>query len=507
MSGIASLKRRNHCLAVALFLLSSFSSLRGEIKLPALFSDHMIVQRQQPVHVWGRADPGESVAVTFRGDSKTTAADRLGNWHVYLSPTEAGGPFEMTVRGKNALTLHDVLVGDVWLASGQSNMEFPMSKTANSDAEIAAARYPKIRLLLVKKTYSDYPRSDVAVVPWTDCNPASVTDFSAVAYFFGREIYRHEKVPIGLIDATWGGTPIEAWTSLTVLTADAGLMPVFAARAALMNRQEESLRLIEDENRQIEEARSAAKPVPTFPWHGDMNSWAPAALYNGMIAPLIPFAIRGVIWYQGEANSRYDLVPSMYERVFPKMIRDWRVAWGEGDFPFLYVQLANFTSTNVEDWPTIREAQRKALVLRNTAMVVTIDIGNPEDVHPTNKHDVGARLALAGRAVAYGEAIEYSGPLFREMSSDGSALRLWFDHTTGGLQTKGGGLRGFEIAAVDGQYHSAEAKIDGANVIVSSTAVPRPTTVRYGWANSPDCNLYNGAWLPASPFEASLNRK
>jgi sialate O-acetylesterase len=506
MIRVPLLQRRRNCVAAALFLLCSLP-LCAEIKLPALFSDHMIVQRQRPVHVWGLADPGENVTVSFRGESRTGSADRLGRWNLYLAPTEAGGPFEMTVRGKNALTFHDVLVGDVWLASGQSNMEFPMRKVANSDVEIAAAKYPKIRLLLVKKTYSDYPRSDVAVVPWTDCNPASVTDFSAVAYYFGRDVYRHEKVPIGLIDATWGGTPIEAWTSLPVLTADAGLMPVFAARAALMNKQEESLRLIEDENRQIEEARSAAKPVPTFPWHGDMNSWAPAALYNGMIAPLTQFAIRGVIWYQGEANSRLDLGPAMYKRVFPKMIQDWRSAWGEGDFPFLFVQLANFTSTNLEDWATIREAQRKTLVLRNTAMVVTIDIGNPEDVHPTDKQDVGARLALAGRAVAYGEAIEYSGPLVRESSSDGQALRVWFDHATGGLQTKGGGLRGFEIAGEDGRFYTAEAKIDGAIVIVSSTNVPRPTTVRYGWANNPDCNLYNGDGLPASPFEASLNMK
>ncbi len=500
------LKRRHDCLAAVLFLWCSLP-LHAEVKLSTLFSDHMIVQRQRPVHVWGIADPGEGVAVSFRGESKTTSADRLGRWNVYLAPTEAGGPFEMTVRGKNALILHDVLVGDVWLASGQSNMEFPMRTVDNSDAEISAAKYPKIRLLLVKKTYSDYPRSDVDVIPWTDCNPASVADFSAVAYFFGREIHQRQKVPIGLIDATWGGTPVEAWTSLPALTADAGLMPVFAARAAIMNQQEESLLSIEDEERQVEEAKSAGTPVPKFSWHGNMNSWAPAALYNGMISPLTAFAIRGVIWYQGETNSRLNLVPQMYERVFPKIIQDWRNAWGEGDFPFLYVQLANFTSTNLEDWATIREAQRKALALRKTAMVVTIDIGNPEDVHPTNKQDVGARLALAGRAVAYGEAIEYSGPLFRGMSSDGSALRLWFDHDTGGLQTKGGGLRGFEIAGDDGLFHSAEATIEGANVVVSSAAVPGPTMVRYAWANNPDCNLYNGARLPASPFQASLKMK
>ncbi len=500
----ALLHQRRNLITAALILLCALP-LRAQVRLPALFSDHMVVQRQRPVHVWGMGDPGESVTVSFRGESKTGLADSLGRWSVYLAPAEAGGPFDMTVRGDNTLTFHDVLVGDVWLASGQSNMEFPMRKTANSGAEIASAKYPKIRLLLVQKAYSDYPRSDVAVVPWTDCNPTSVADFSAVAYFFGREIHQREKVPIGLIDVTWGGTPVEAWTSLPTLTADAGLMPVFAARAALMNKQEESLLLIEDEKRQIEEAKSAGKPVPNFPWHGDMNSWAPAALYNGMIAALTPFAVRGVIWYQGENNSRLELVPAMYERVFPKMIQDWRQAWGEGDFPFLYVQLANFTSTNLEDWATIREAQRKTLVLRNTAMVVTIDIGDPADVHPTNKQEVGARLALAGRAVAYGEAIEYSGPLFREVVPDDHALRIWFDHTASGLEAKGGGLRGFEIAGEDGHFYPAEAKIDGASVIVSSSEVLKPTKVRYGWANNPDCNLYNGAGLPASPFQASLN--
>jgi sialate O-acetylesterase len=282
------------------------------------------------------------------------------------------------------------------------------------------------------------------------------------------------------------------------------MMPVFAARAAFMKKQEVSLMTAADEDRQIDEATLAGKPVPVFPWRPDMDSWAPATVYNGMISPLTRYPIRGVIWYQGETNSRLALTPTVYERLFPTMIGDWRSAWGEGDFPFLYVQLANFTSTDLEDWAIIREAQRKTLRVRNTAMVVSIDIGDPVDVHPTNKQEVGARLALAARAVAYGEAIEYSGPLVREVSLEGSTLRVWFDHTTGGLQTRTADVRGLEIAGEDGRFVPAQGKIDGTTVVVSSTSVPRPKKVRYGWANSPECNLYNGAQLPASPFEASL---
>jgi sialate O-acetylesterase len=494
--------RRGYALTFTLLLFSI--SAFPEVRLPAIFSDHMVVQRQRPVHVWGMADRAEAVSVSFRGETRNTVADYLGRWEVYLSPGEAGGPFELTLKGSNTLALQDVLVGDVWLASGQSNMEFPMSKVANAEAEIAGAKYPEIRLLLVEKNHSDYPLSDVVAAPWTECTPDSVQEFSAVAYFFGREIKQREKVPIGLIDATWGGTPAEAWTSLSALAADAGMMPVFAARAAFMKKQEVSLMTAADEDRQIDEATLAGKPVPVFPWRPDMDSWAPATVYNGMISPLTRYPIRGVIWYQGETNSRLALTPTVYERLFPTMIGDWRSAWGEGDFPFLYVQLANFTSTDLEDWAIIREAQRKTLKVRNTAMVVSIDIGDPADVHPTNKQEVGARLALAARAVAYGEAIEYSGPLVREVGLDGSALRVWFDHTTGGLQTRTGDVRGFEIAGEDGRFVPAQGKIDGTTVLVSSTSVRRPKRVRYGWANSPECNLYNGAQLPASPFEASL---
>ncbi len=335
----------------------------------------------------------------------------------------------------------------------------------------------------------------------------SVRDFSAVAYFFGRDVQQKAKVPIGLIDTTWGGTPAEAWTSLRGLSADASLMPVFAARATMIDKQTEALLRLQDEKRQIDAARAAGKPLPTFPWHPELASWGPGNLYNAMIAPLTPYAIRGVIWYQGEANSSLDRAP-LYGRVFRTMIGDWRKNWGTGDFPFLYVQISNFKSTPAEDWPEVREGQRSALALRKTAMVVSIDIGNPDDVHPTDKQDVGARLALAALAIAYGEDIEYSGPLYRQVTTEGHALRVWFDHASGGLVAKGGGpLRGFEIAAADGKYVSAHAQIGGTSIVVSSSEVTDPVFVRYDWANSPDGNLFNGTGLPASPFSSGISRE
>lgn len=482
-------------------ILGIGSVARADVILPALFSDGMVIQRQMPVHIWGKADPGEAVSAAFRGESKTTAADTLGRWQLYLSPGEAGGPFELTVHGKNAKVIRDVLVGDVWVASGQSNMEFPLRLAANATAEIAAAKLPNVRLLHVTRAFSDYPLDDATLQPWTPCTPDSVPGFSAVAYFFAREIHNKEKVPIGIIHASWGGTLAESWTSLDALSADSSLMPAFAARAAMMEKYPEILLQQEKEKREKEEALSAGKPAPEVPWRPVPNSWAPGALFNAMISPLTRFPIRGVIWYQGESNSSLDR-SFLYERLFQTLIRDWRDKWAQGDFPFLFVQIANFKSVS-EDWAAIREAQRRSLALRNTAMAVTIDIGNPDNVHPTNKQDVGLRLALAARAVAYGERIEYSGPLFRQVTREEHALRVWFDHAASGLQAKHPELRGFEIAAADGKFVPAEAHIEGSTVLVSSSAVDAPVQVRYGWANSPDCDLFNREGLPASPFRSS----
>lgn len=474
-------------------------SASGEVSLPKLFSDHMVIQRNLPIHVWGTANGGETVSVSFDGERKSTVTDVLGRWSVYLPPVHAGGPYTLSIKGSNTVTFQDVLVGDVWLASGQSNMEFPMSIVADRTKEIAAANHPEIRLFRVDHKSSDYALSDVTAKIWTACTPESIPDFSAVAYFFAREIQQREHVPVGVIESSWGGTPGEAWTSLAAIASDSSLMPVFSAFATMTDDEEVNRLEVKQEQKEIAEAKAAGRPIPKFPWRPPVESWKPGALYNGMIAPLVPFPIRGVIWYQGESNSVLNRA-SLYDRVFPTMIQDWRSRWAEGDFPFLYVQIANFTSTPAEDWAMIREAQRETLSLRNTAMAVTIDIGNPDNVHPTDKQDVGTRLALAARAIVYHEKVEYSGPLYRLSFRDGNSIRLWFDHVGGGLIAKGGPLTGFEIAGPDGKYVTANAQIEGDTIVVSSPEITDPHAVRYGWANNPQCNLFNKDGLPASPF-------
>jgi len=493
-------------IAFLLIALTFAFSIRShaDVTLPALLADHMVVQRGLPVHVWGMAAPHEAVSVTFRGETKSATADDDGRWSVYLSPGEAGGPFPMTIKATNTITLNDVLVGDVWVASGQSNMEFPMTALANAQVEIAAAQFPRIRLFMVKHKPADYPLEDVESKGWAACTPETVADSSAVAYFFARNLQQKLGVPIGLVESFWGGTAAESWTSLHSLSADASLMPVFAARAKTLDDESTTVLHQQREEREFQQALAQAKaegkPLPWRQWHPDFAAWAPAALYNGMIAPLTPFAIRGVIWYQGESNSGPDRAP-LYARLFQTMIRDWRNAWGEGDFPFLFVQIANWNTEPGELWPEVRNAQRQALALKNTGMAVTIDIGDPVDIHPKNKQDVGLRLALAARAIAFGEKVEWSGPLYRQMTQEEHALRVWFDHA-GGLIAKGVELTGFEIAGADGKYSAAEAKIDGTSVVVSSPTVQTPISVRFGWAANPNCDLFNKEGLPASPFQA-----
>jgi sialate O-acetylesterase len=476
--------------------------LHAAVHLPAVFSDHMVIQRNEPVRVWGDADAGESVAVGFRGMQRNTVADSLGRWSIEFPGGAAGGPFTLSIRASNVITIRDVLVGDVWIASGQSNMSFELREAENSEPAIAQANLSQVRLLTVNQRFADYPQEDLSLtMAWSVCTPASAANFSAVAYFFAREISILEKVPIGIVDDAWGGTPAEAWTSMDALSRDPSLMPVFSAWAAMADAESETLRKEEKEEKEIQAANAAGKNQ-SLPWHPVFNAWAPAALYNGMIAPLTRFPIRGVIWYQGESNTgplRYIL----YARLFPALIQDWRSAWSEGNFPFLFVQIANLRVANGDDWPAVREAQRQALSLVNTAMVVTIDIGDPDSIHPRDKQDVGDRLALAARAIAYKEPVEYSGPLYREMSRDGQRLRLYFDHADGGLIVKSGSLQGFEIAGADGKFFPATAAIEGETVVLTNANVPEPVQARYGWSDNPPASLFNRAGLPASPFRTA----
>jgi sialate O-acetylesterase len=492
-----------------LLVLLPCAAVPAQVTLPSILASHMVVQRDLPVHVWGVAAPGEDVSVIFRGETRSTKARKLGRWSVYLSPGAAGGPFQLKVQGtpsvvagaaatEQPITLDDVLVGDVWVASGQSNMEFELSNASTADQDLPLATNPHIRLMIVKKQAVAYPQDDFETDGWAASTPETAKNFSAVAWYFAREIEQREHVPVGVIDSTWGGTPAEAWTRMAALGEDAALTPLFTSWGRMTERQSDVLLRDKDRQRQIEEARAQGKPEPQFPWVPKLESWGPGMLYNGMIAPLTPFPIRGAIWYQGESNSVLDRT-HLYKRVFSAMIEDWRHQWGVGDFPFLFVQISNFKSTPLEDWATLREQQLKTLELNNTAMAVTIDIGNPDNVHPTNKVDVGYRLARAARALSYGEAIEYSGPLFRQATPEGTAIRAWFDHAKW-LTTKGGAVTGFEVAGADGKFSPAAATIDGATVVASSSEVPEPLYVRYGWANSPQCNLFNSEGLPALPF-------
>ena len=495
-----------HLIHTAGLALVLACSARADVTLPTLLGDHMVVQRGQPVHVWGKAAPGESVSVTFRGASGASTADGDGYWSVWLPSSEAGGPFDLTVKGSNTIELHDVLVGDIWVGSGQSNMEMFVKSAGNAEAEIAAASKPQIRLLQVNKKVASYPLDEIDAKPWTPCTPETIPTFSAVAYYFGRELNEKLKVPIGLINTSWGGTPADAWTSLHALSADAGLMPVFAAWSA-MNDPEIITRArrhkqLADWQQAVDRAKAAGTTPPDFPWaRNDGGEWAPATLFNAMIAPLTAMPIRGVIWYQGESNATAERA-GLYYRLFSTMIQDWRRAWGQGDFPFLFVQLANYKTGGDARWPELREAQMQTLSLKNTGMAVSVDIGDPKDIHPKNKQDVGHRLALAARALSYGEKIEYSGPICRKATRDGRALRVWFDHTGRGLTFKDGAAKGFEVAAADRVFVPAEARIDGDTVLVSSPRLAEPAYVRYGWSDLPDGNLYNAEGLPASPFRS-----
>lgn len=492
--------------AFALLLAMSIPAAQCEVRLPTILSSHMVLQRDRPIHVWGWSEPNENVSATLNGGSQSTTGDALGRWSLYLPPQPAGGPFQLTITATNQIVLDDVLIGDVWFASGQSNMEMPLEGFPGSavvkDAthEISQANQPQMRLLVIPRHASAFPVADfTAARAWTACTPETAAKFSAVAYFFGREISAKEHVPVGLIDSTWGGTPVEAWISLYGLSSEASLMPIFASWARMSGAQTAAALSAAAEKREDEAARKAHQPPPKHAWHPDPESWDPAWLFNGMVEPATQYAIKGVIWYQGESNSRLDRA-AMYEKAFPALIADWRKHWYEGNFPFLFVQISSFKSDSTEDWAVIREAQRRSLSVANSAMAVSIDVGDPDNVHPADKQTVGVRLALAARALAYREDIEYSGPLFRQTSAENNSLRIWFDHVADGLSAKGGIPKGFEIAGDNHQFVPAEARIDGASVIVSSPQIQAPKYVRYGWENAPTVNLYNSAALPASPF-------
>jgi sialate O-acetylesterase len=636
------------------------AALAAPLRLPALFADHMVLQREKPIPVWGWAGAGEAITVGFAGRQYAATADRDGNWRVTMKPLKAGGPYELTVTAKDAvITRANVLIGDVWVCSGQSNMEMTVPNALNGTEEVAAATDAKIRLFVVAHKIADAPVADVTG-KWAVCSPKTVGGFSAAAYFFAREIRKQVNVPIGLIQSCWSGTPAEAWTSPAMLQGHPALAPTMARRftdkaafAAADTAFKDAFAQWVQANQAVDtgnagEALGWAKadfddsgwrpmraPVswernePAYycngaMWHrrtveipaewanhpltlnlgkiGDVDttyvngmpvgatgagdpkaneivrvytvpaglvtagrmriavrvfnrwgeggfittkdaftlapaditgaapislagewrnaierqvedlagqhgpippdsSWSPGKLFDGMIAPLTSYAIKGAIWYQGESNGGYGY---QYRTLFPAMITSWRQAWGQDDFPFYYVQLANWLHRQDVPgecvWAELREAQTLTLTLRNTGMAVAIDIGDGNDIHPKNKQEVGRRLALWALAKDYGKKITYSGPLYTKMRVKGSAIVLSFDHADGLASRDGRPLTGFAIAGADRTFVWADAKITGNTVVVSSPAVPHPVAVRYGWHYNPDCTLINGAGLPASPF-------
>ena len=640
---------RNKCILFAALLMLS-GAISAKVVLPPMFSYKMVLQQQADAPIWGEAKPMKTVKVTTSWDGKTyeTQADKEGKWKLSVRTPEAGGPYELTLTDGQKLVLKNVMIGEVWICSGQSNMEMPLEgwgKIMNYKKEVSAADHPNIRLLHVEHVTSTQPESDIKVRDngWQVCSPQTIPNFSATAYFFGREISEKQNVPVGLIHTSWGGTNVESWISGKVLQEMPDFSNVVEEVRAMPDKtamKAEYLKTLEAWNNRVDEGFAAGKPVRAevslddsnwakmkFPgmveeqglngfdgliwlrrtvdipasWAGkkvqlilgtiddnDITYWngqevgrttgytiqrnytvpgklvkagqlslairivdtgggcgmpndlylrsangeqislagewkyqvaadarkegmppkdmsenpnLPTSLYNAMIHPLVPYGIRGAIWYQGENNASRAY---QYRELFPLVIENWRKDWGK-DFPFYFVQLANFKPVSPEpvdsDWAELREAQTRTLSVANTGMAVIIDKGEANDIHPKDKQAVGHRLALIARAKTYGEQIPYSGPMYHSYEVDGDKIILSFDHTEGGLKSGDGkALQGFSIAGRDHKFHWAKAEIQGDKIVVSSPEVLYPVAVRYGWSDNPVCNLYNGAGLPASPF-------
>lgn len=637
-------------IVLTLFLVVFSSGAFAAVKLPKLVGDNMVLQREVKIPIWGWAENGEKVTVTFLGSKYQTKTGKDGKWKLELKAVPAGGPYEMTIQGKNTITLKNILIGDVWIASGQSNMEWPLSATVNNfKKEIADANYPNIRLFMVEKAVASHPKEDVVSNGWMECSPETVPNFSAVAYFFGRDLQKEIQVPIGLISSNWGGTPAESWTDLESVKN----LPRYAAEAENLSKSKDDvgdllsnykqdlaiwtktsgqdggyqengktwadtdvdvstwstmnlpgnweqpnilpnydgvvwfrkeinlsaeeiakgltlhLSKIDDEDityfngikigetkghealrtyivpkNILKEGRnvltvrvndtgggggiygnaedllmeigSSSKSLagswnyktavdtanmPKYPLNREPQ-YVPTTLYNAMISPLVPFAIKGAIWYQGESNADRAFE---YGTLFPDMIKGWRTKWGY-DFPFLFVQLANFMHDEAQpanyDWAELREAQTKALQLPNTGMALAIDIGNPDDIHPRNKQDVGKRLALSALKVAYNKNVVFSGPKYQSMEIKGNKVVVTFSNLGSGLEVKDsyGYVKGFAIAGKDEKFVWAKGHQEGNTIVLYNDDVKEPIAIRYDWSNNPDGNIYNKEGLPLVPF-------
>ncbi|MHC4520542.1 MAG: sialate O-acetylesterase, partial [Planctomycetota bacterium] len=434
-------------LVVAFIILFSSALACADIRLPSIIGDNMVLQSGEKVALWGWADAGEVVHLKVSWHTMerrvTTGAD--GKWTIQVKTPPVGGPYQIALKGKNAIALKNILVGEVWVCSGQSNMQWSVQNSNSPQEEIAAAKYPKIRLFSVQRKVAQTPQADCEG-SWAECSPETIPGFTAVGYFFGRELHKKLAVPIGLIHTSWGGTPAEAWTSGPMMKTDAEFAPILKRwREAFDNYPRAMVKYKErvaEWEKVIEKAKAEGKKAPRKPYApmGPGHPHSPSGLYNAMIAPLIPYGIQGAIWYQGESNASRAY---QYRKLFPTMIRSWRKNWGQGAFPFGFVQLANFRQVKDEpaesDWAELREAQTMTLGLPNTGMAVIIDIGEADDIHPRNKQDVGKRLALWALAETYGREIVYSGPMYRSIEVKGDTVTLAFEHVGDGLAAEGGG--------------------------------------------------------------------
>ncbi|HVT30182.1 MAG TPA: sialate O-acetylesterase [Lacipirellulaceae bacterium] len=492
--------------------------LHAEVRLPAMFTDHAVLQRDMPVPVWGWADPGEKVTVTIAGQTHKTKADDKGNWLVKLDPLQVGKPLTMTVtegnEAKSHVEVNDIRVGEVWLCSGQSNMEFPLGRAANGDLEVAAANHPDIRLVRVKEPGSQTPVKDFHG-QWEVCKPAAAAGFSAVGYFFGLELHDQLQVPIGLIDDSWGGSSCEAWIRRDRLEGN----PLYAD---LLKRWDDLVKNWDKDKanadlaawrKKAAAARKAGKPRPVGRPEAispAVGNHRPANLYHARVEPIMPYAIRGVIWYQGESNADRAY---QYRDMFPLLIKSWREDWRQGEFPFYWVQLADFMAQKPQPsesaWAELREAQTMTQDrLPNTGQAVIIDLGEASDIHPRNKMEVGRRLARWALARDYGRDIVCQSPRYDSMEKKGNKILVKFKDVAGGLRSVDAKrVEGFAIAGADRNWVWAKAQIlkpdHGAKadtVEVWNNDVPEPVAVRYAWADNPVCNLYNESLLPVTPF-------
>lgn len=496
------------------------STLSAELTLPHFFSDHMVVQREKPIEIWGTTDPKGAIVISFKGKITKTTADDQGAWRATLSKERASsGGRDLTVTsGKFNKVIKDVLVGEVWFASGQSNMAFTVSGSHEAEADIAKANNPAIRMFLAELTPAAEPQSDIGGT-WQLCTSANVPRWSATAYFFARKLHKELGVPIGVIKSAWGGKPVETFTSREALNSvpeGKAMMAAFDEAAqnydAVKSAQELEPKLDNWEKRiaRYNKKKKAGEKVgrrprkPTLQRNPAATAGQPAVLYNGMIHPFVGYTMRGAIWYQGEANAKTGKA-GLYQKMFSLMITDWRTRWND-DFSFLWVQLANFRAPATEPgandlWALLQDEQRKTLALPKTGMAVCNDIGAANNIHPKNKKDVGARLALWALKHDYGKDLLAHGPLYKEHKIVGGKVHLSFDYANG-LKARGGGpLKRFEIAGADRKWHWADADIQGGSIVVSSSKVSEPAAVRYAWCSNPEgANLVNSEGLPASVF-------